>query len=106
MIFQNYISTCFDLILWYGFTLIAVYYSHLYLNEFFDPHSFTYATLGYGAVFKLFNSDFEIIKSEWLSYLGLSILNIASILFGCISIGETSIGFYFMTKVFNFNFRA
>ena len=92
----------FDLVLWYGFTFISVYYSRLYMNELFDPHSFTFAALGYGALLKFLNLDFDLIKSELTVYVCLSILNIASILLNIISIGETTLGFFYMTKVFKF----
>ncbi len=99
---KNLITVSFDLILWYGFTFVGVYYSRLYMNELFDPHSFTFITLSYGALLKFSNLDFNIVKTELSTYVYLSILNIASILLNIISIGETTLGFFYMTKVFYF----
>jgi hypothetical protein len=103
---SNNLSACFDLILWYGFTFIGVYYSRLYMNQLFDPHSFTFVILGYGALLKFLNIDFELIKSELSAYVHLSILNIASVLLSTISIGETTVGFFYVTKVFFFQFNS
>lgn len=95
----------FNILSWYGFTVLSTIFSKKYLSVADDTHTLTLITFAYPALFQLLTTSLrktlKILNAELI--LLLAIFNIGTILLTNIGMNETSVSLTYMVKVMIFS---
>jgi hypothetical protein len=95
------LSLTFNVIFWYGFTILSTIFSKKYLNLTKDPHTLTLVTFIYPTACKLLSGNvtktLKIIRHK--VYIYLAFFNIGTILLTNIGMSETTVALTYMVKV-------